>query len=115
MPKCVSIFDNKYLQDTNLDLEVAYWRKCWGVRSLIYDAIGVKPCNDSEILLTRNNIINIIKTLKTLNKHNWADLGNQYWEWNEYKHNHKSNIRNLKRLAKIMKHNDIQVIFYDSY
>lgn len=38
------------------------------------------------------------------------------WTWNEFRRFQKWNIKNLKKLAHMMKrHPEIEVIFYDSY
>lgn len=111
-------FDTDMSRNWEYDLEVAYWRKCWNIRSLIYDVLGAERENDSEILMDRQDVINVIKALKGVNKHNWeyGSWGGSIWEWDEYKSSHRRHIANLKWLARIMKkHPDIEVYFYDSY
>ena len=108
--KAVSIYDYKD------ELEVAYWRKCWQVRRLIYEAINMPAENDSIVKLSREDVLAIIKTLTKNIKQKWYEYGSPYWEWDEYKINHKHNIKRLKRLARLMKkYPDLIVEFYDSY
>ena len=120
LPNCVLCFDNdEWRKQHDYDLEVAYWRKCWNVRALIYDALGVEQENDNEVLMDRQDLLKVLKALKGVNKKNWDDCGyggGSIWEWDEYKQNHRRNITNLKKLARIMKrHPELEVIFYDSY
>ena len=98
------------------EAEVAYWRKCWQVRRAIFEALGEPDENDSIIKMDRDDVVNVINALKKFNKKTWYDYGSPYWEWDEYKINHKHNIKRLKRLARLMKkYPDIIVEFYDSY
>ena len=108
--KAISIYEYKD------ELEVAYWRKCWQVRRAIFDALGQPDENDSVILMDRDDVVNVINALKKFNKKTWYIYDPPYWEWKEYKINHKHNIKRLKRLARLMKkYPDLIVEFYDSY
>lgn len=103
-------------RDHGSDIEIAYWRKCWQVRHLIYEAINMPDENDSIIGLSRENVLAIIKALTKNIKRKWYEYDSPYWEWNEYKANHRENIRRLRRLARLMKkYPDVIVEFYDSY
>ena len=110
-------FDTDISRKWEYDLEVAYWRKCWNIRSLIYEALCTPQENDSEISMDRQDVLNIITILKRINGRNWYDLpGDSIWSWSEYRASHRRNIANLKWLARFMKrHPDIEVYFYDSY
>lgn len=112
-------FDTDISRKWEYDLEVAYWRKCWNIRALIYNALGAEWENDSKVPMDRQDVLNVIKALKGVNRKNWEDNewgGGSIWEWDEYKDSHRRNIANLKWLARFMKkHLDIEVYFYDSY
>ena len=98
------------------EAEVAYWRKCWQVRRAIFEALGEPDENDSIIKMDRDDVVRVINALKKFNKKTWYDDGPPFWEWDEYKWNHKRNIKRLKRLARLMKkYPDVIVEFYDSY
>ena len=72
--------------------------------------------NDSFIELSREDVLAIIKTLTKNIKQKWYEYGSPYWEWKEYKINHRENIRRLRRLARLMKkYPNVIVEFYDSY
>ena len=98
------------------DIEIAYWRKCWQVRRLIYQAINMPAENDSVVELSREDVLAIIKALTKNIKQKWYEYDPPYWEWKEYKYNHRENIRRLRRLARLMKkYPNVIVEFYDSY
>ena len=97
------------------DHEIAYWRKCWNVRKLIFNALGAGYEDEYQILLNREDILKIIRRLKKLNKKTW-DERESIWSWEEHKRSHRGNVRRLRRLARLMrKYPDIEVYFYDSY
>ena len=102
--------------DHGSEIEVAYWRKCWQVRRLIYEAINMPDESESVVRLSREDILAIIKALTKNIKRKWYEYDTPYWEWSEYKANHRDNIRRLRRLARLMrKCADVIVEFYDSY
>ena len=110
-------FDEEYRAKHNYDLEVAYWRKCWNVRSIIIDILDVKEDNDSNTLMTIDDIDAVIKALCKINKKNWLDRGSTIWDWKEFKGIQRDNIRNLRRLRRMMwKQPEVfEVYFYDSW
>lgn len=117
LPNCVLCFDEKWRKERGYDLEVAYWRKCWNVRSAIGDALG-SFYDNGQTDVNRDEVLAIIKELKKFNKKNWECCGwnGSIWEWSEIKHHHRRCIRRLRRLARLMKkYPTIEVYFYDSY
>ena len=110
-------FDTDVTRKWEYDLEVAYWRKCWNIRSLIYYVLGADQENDSVIPMDREDVLNVIRALKRVNGRNWYTIGgDSIWSWSAYRASHRRNIANLKWLARFMKkHPDIVVYFYDSY
>ena len=112
-------FDDEWTRKNNYDLEVAYWRKCWNVRHIIFDVLRRGDDNDSVIEITREEVLEIIKRLE--NDLRYFDFlegewGGCIWDWNTFRRIQKRNIKGLKKLAKMMKrHPEIEVIFYDSY
>ena len=103
-------------RDYGSEIEIAYWRKCWQVRHLIYEAINMPAENDSIVELSREDVLAIIKALTKNIKQKWYEYSPPYWEWKEYKVNHRENIRRLRRLVRLMKKDpDVVVEFYDSY
>lgn len=46
------------------ECEVAYWRKCWGIRNTILRIVNPSVTNEYEFPVTLDNIDDIIKTFK---------------------------------------------------
>ena len=119
LPNCVLCFDNdEWRKQRDYDLEVAYWRKCWNVRHIILDVLTHGSDDDCVFDVTREELVEVIYRLE--NDINYFDfLGGEWdciWEWNDFRRIQKRNIKNLKKLAHMMKrHPEIEVIFYDSY
>lgn len=116
LPRAVRAFDEERREKNDYDIEIAYWRKCWNVRILIYRVLDMPDENDSEIEMSRDDVLNVIKALRGINRRNYYDGGFSIWCWHDFKRFNRRNIRNLKKLARIMRrHPDISVYFYDSY
>jgi hypothetical protein len=120
LPNCVLCFDNdEWRKQRGYDLEVAYWRKCWNVRHIIFDVLRRGDDNDSVIDITREELVEIIHRLEDdLHYFDFleGEWGSCIWEWNDFRRIQKWNLKNLKKLAHMMKrHPEIEVIFYDSY
>ena len=117
LPFGVRHLDNdEWRKEPRCDIEVAYWRKCWGVRAIILDILGVPSEGADEFEMNRCDVLAVIRALKALNKKNWNEGASNFWTWKEYKYSHRWNIRRLKRLARVMhRHPDLEVYFYDSY
>lgn len=119
LPNCVLCFDDEWTRKNNYDLEVAYWRKCWNVRYVIFDVLRRGDENDSVIDITREELVEIINRLETdINYFDFLEGGSYscIWDWNTLRRIQKRNIKNLKKLARMMKrHPEIEVYFYDSY
>lgn len=119
LPNCVLCFDEEWTRKNNYDLEVAYWRKCWNVRYVIFDVLRRGDDNDSVIDITREELVEIIKRLESdINYFDFLEGGSYscIWDWNTLRRIQKRNIKNLKKLARMMKrHPEIEVYFYDSY
>ena len=119
LPNCVLCFDNdEWRKQRGYDLEVAYWRKCWTVRGIIFSVIDDRE-DDCVYNITRDELIEIIHRLED-DLHYFDFLEEEWggciWTWNEFRRIQKWNMKNLKKLAGMMKrHPEIEVIFYDSY
>lgn len=86
---------------------------------MIFDAVPGVRDNDESEPLTTEDINNIIKGLKSFNSNNWCDNGGSIWEWDDeewpYSEKIKQDIKNLKKLKKLMNKYELEVYFYDSY
>lgn len=116
LPRCVETFDEDWRKKHNFDLEVAYWRKCWNVRNVIYNTLNQPEENDSEIEMSYEDVLAVINELNKISYNNFYDGAGCIWTWNEFRNFQKYNIKQLKKLAGMMKrHPEIVVYFYDSY
>lgn len=100
-----------------MDFELAYWRKCWGLRRDILFLIGKRWASENEwqFNLTKDDVDNIIDLLGSYNENNWED---SIWEWNgedNYSEYMQHQIENLRVLIGLMDKYDLEVYFYDSY
>lgn len=118
LPNCVLYFDEEWRKSHGYDLQVAYWRKCWNVRRIIFNVLHRGDDNDSIIDITREELVEIIHHLEDdLHYFNFLeDEDGCIWGWNTFRRIQKRNLKRLKKLAHMMKrHPEIKVIFYDSY
>ena len=109
-------FDDEMCLKYNYDPSVAYWRKCWNVRNIVFELLEIDDFNDSETTMTADDVERVAAELKKLNSKNFCDCGDCIWDWDEFKHINRRNIKNLKRLARMMrKEPTMEVYFYDSW
>lgn len=101
------------------DFEICYWRKCYSLRSMIFRVVPGVHDGDISEPLTTEDIGNIIKGLKSFNSENWQNGFGSIWDWDDkefpYSKKIKRDIKNLKKLKKLMDKYDLEVYFYDSY
>lgn len=96
------------------DFEVAYFRKCYNIRNLIFNHLDY--ADDNGITpLDVNDIGVIIEVLKSLNTLNWDDEGGSIWTYEEQEPFIQQAIKNLTYLQELMADYDLDVYFYDSY
>lgn len=98
-----------------VDIDIAYFRKCWGIRQAIIDKFHLDQ-NDASFTLDKEDISALIRVLISfLSKEYWDEYADSIWEFEEYAENIIQVIINLKWLETyIDSHNDV-VKFYDSY
>lgn len=98
------------------DVEIAYFRKCWGIRGEIIRLLHVKD-DEYKIPVEKEDIIPIVKILmKYLDREYYDENADSIWEYDEYKENIQHSIINLMWLRVYMEtHPDVTCYFYDSY
>jgi hypothetical protein len=96
--------------------EVAYWRKCWGIRRVILDILNTKE-GDYGYAISRDKLKEIIIALKKFNKKEyWDAYADSIWTFEEFADSRKRILRNLRWLHRYMYfHPETEVYFYDSY
>lgn len=99
------------------ELNIAYWRKCWGIREAILNIVGRNNLDEFEYKIEWDDVPAIIRALKNfLNEKYWNDSADSIWEYEEYIDTMIDIILNLKWLEKYLKdHKDAECYFYDSY
>ena len=102
--------------DDNPNIEICYWRKCWGVRNAIVNKFHFKQ-EGGEHKLDIEDIPVIIKILFSFcGQTEWEEKADSIWEWEEFKDTLRQQILNLTWLYDYMLANpDVEVYFYDSY
>ena len=110
--------DDLYDQSNQIDL--AYWRKHWGLRKDIINIIYENYYdNDSEVLLSENQIkkIRILIMEITFSKKRFLESCNGYWNYNIY-----SVLRGIRQMInltwaarQVRKNPKVEVFWYDSY
>ena len=110
--------DDLYDQSNQIDL--AYWRKYWGLRNDIINIIYENYYgNDSEVLLSENQIKKIRNLIMeiTFSKKRYLESCSGYWDYNIY--SVLQGIRqmiNLTWAARQVRNNpEVEVFWYDSY
>ena len=98
------------------ELEVAYWRKCWGIRAAIIGVLHMSP-DEYRHSVEIEDIPAIRRELyKFLHPDYWQENAESIWEYDEYIENMLDIVLNLKWLENYMKkHPDVTAYFYDSY
>lgn len=110
--------DDLYDQSNQIDL--AYWRKYWGLRNDIINIIYENYYgNDSEVLLSENQIKKIRNLIMeiTFSKKRYLESCSGYWDYNIY-----SVLRGIRQMInltwaarQVRKNPEVEVFWYDSY
>ena len=86
---------------------------------MIFDVVPAAHDGNESDPLTITDIDNIITGLKSFNAENWGHNLGSIWDWDDeeypYSKKIKRDIKNLKKLKRLMKKYDLEVYFYDSY
>ena len=108
-------WDHERVQDKK-ELEVAYWRKCWGIRSAIMDVLHMKddeyqhPVEAEDCPAIRRALVNFLKP------DYWDENADSIWEYEEMYETMLDILLNLKWLEKRLNANpEESAYFYDSY
>lgn len=118
VPKHVNIISqyNSEKDPDSVDLELCYWRKCWGIRQAIAEIIHTDENNLADGVIAQEDIPEIIHSLiEFLDEEYWNLYADSIWEYKEMKGALIAQIINLTWLYSYMENHDIEVEFYDSY
>ena len=105
-----------YSTENETEIEIAYWRKCWGIRQAILNALNSDVDNGNTII-HREDIPNIVDALTPfLDEDYWNKNSDSIWKYDEQIADNLTHILlNLVWLATYMKDHDVVAWFYDSY
>lgn len=110
-------FEDDWDKEHKYDFEAAYFRKCWNIRTDIFDLGIGYDCG--EYPMTTHDVEKIINLLQSYNAENFKNSGSCIWKWNDeewpYSEKNEQDIENLKILRELMDKYDLEVYFYDSY
>lgn len=101
------------------DIELVYFRKCWGIRGEILGKLHCMEENDSRTPVESEDILSIVKILmKYLDEKYYEENADSIWEFCEARGNIQQSIINLLWLKMYMeehKSDNVECYFYDSY
>lgn len=102
--------------DEDRGIELAYWRKCWGLRGAILDTLHGK--DGGYTVVDAEDFPALIQAIKPFfSKEYWDECGDSIWDFYEYfEIGLLQQIINLMWLGDYMKtHPEVTCYFYDSY
>lgn len=101
---------------SNDEVELVYWRKCWGLRAAVFRALHGKS-NEYEIKVEAEDIPAIIREIKPFfDAKTWEEESDSIWEFDEMFDNLFQSVINLMWLETYLRENpDVECCFYDSY
>ena len=111
-----------YIIDCLNHYEIAYWRKCWGIRKAILETVIPEDYlygyDSYDVFLDRKDIKKIIKLMNRFSMRYWWDrYADSIWEYDfNIKKRQQRIVRNLKFIYWYMLFDpNVEVYFYDSY
>ena len=107
--------------DNSNEIDITYWRKCWGLRNDIMEYLTTKHSVNDDYYSFNLEVEDIKQIIEILiswyDKKKWNSESQSIWAWKEIKGNLLDSIRNLSYLLGKMEDypNGFIVYFYDSY
>ena len=103
---------------SNGEIEIAYYRKCWGIRNAILRVLYVPLSGGGNYEVEAEDILAILQELyKFLDREYWEDNADSIWTFEEaIDYTLIQQIINLKWLYSYMiEHPKVKCYFYDSF
>ena len=102
-------------EDYKDEIELCYWRKCWGIRDVIMDILH--GYNQDYTPIDQEDIQPIVRHLYNFcSKEYWDENADSIWEFEDMIPNLIQQLINLTWLKDYMKeHPEVTCHFYDSY
>ena len=107
--------------DNSNEIDITYWRKCWGLRNDIMEYLTTKHSVNDDYYSFNLEVEDIKQIIEILiswyDKKKWNSESRSIWTWKEIKGNLLNSIKNLSYLLGKMEDypNGFIVYFYDSY
>lgn len=107
-------YDDEYREEN--EVELIYWRKCWGLRNAVLRVLHVED-ERGYYRIDAEDIPAILRNLYPfLSKEYWEDNADSIWTFEEKVESLIQDILNLKWLYAYMEdHPEVECYFYDSY
>ena len=107
-------------KDYGENVEIAYWRKCWGLRNSIMNHFGWRETPEEQYkfeIETPEQVLQMIEVIAAwLDEEIWLEDGNSIWTYQEIRPILIHNICNFAIVYGWMLSNpDVYIEFYDSY
>lgn len=98
------------------EIELVYWRKCWGLREAVLSTLHAKK-DEYEVPVDAEDIPAIVRAITPFfSKEYWDEEGESIWTFEEKFPHLIQDVINLKWLESYMKdHPEVKCYFYDSY
>lgn len=98
------------------DIELVYWRKCWGLREAVLKVLHGEP-DRYEFKVEAEDIPAIIRAIQPFfSKEYWEEEGDSVWTFEEKFPSLIQDVINLTWLKDYLEsHPDSECYFYDSY
>lgn len=105
------------IEDWTEDLEIAYFRKYWGMRNEIVGSFQHHDEYNTILFETPEQVRKLISIIASwLNETKWNEEGDSIWEYESAARNLINVIVNLSTIYAFMQNNpDVYLEFYDSY
>lgn len=107
-------------KDYNNNVEIIYWRKCWGLRNDVMNTFGWRFASEEQYIFEIDKpeqVLQFIELISSwLNEEKWQEEGDSIWDYNEIRETLIQNIINLAVIYMYMiMYPDVYLEFYDSY
>lgn len=114
------IINYPFEKDYNNNVEIIYWRKCWGLRNDVMNTFGWRFASKEQYIFEIDKpeqVLQFIELISSwLNEEKWQEEGDSIWDYNEIRETLIQNIINLAVIYMYMiMYPDVYLEFYDSY
>ena len=116
IPSFVVCDDGTVYANGEVEIELVYWRKCWGLRAAVLSTLHATK-DEYEVPVDVEDIPAIIRAITPFfSKEYWDEEGESIWTFEEKFPYLIQDVINLKWLESYMKdHPEVKCYFYDSY